>query len=153
MRISQLVFPLFGNGVTKFQPVFVGDVAEAVARALADDVTRSKTYELGGPVVYSFKELLALIATLTERKPLFIPIPFFLLNIMAALTGWLPYAPVTLDQARLLRVDNVVKTGSDAAIVGTLRDLGVQPMALEAILPSYLWTFRRAGQFTEPRGV
>lgn len=153
MRMSPLVFPLFGAGVTKFQPVFVGDVAEAVLHALASAVTRSKTYELGGPVVYSFKELLTLIANLTERKPYFIPIPFFLLDIMAALTGWLPFAPVTLDQARLLHVDNVVKNGSDAAIVGTLRDLDVQPTALEAIVPTYLWTFRRAGQFAVPRGV
>jgi len=153
MRLSQLVFPLFGSGVTKFQPVFVGDVALAVAHALADDRTRGKTYELGGPAVYSFEELLTLIAGVTERKPFFLPIPFFLLDAVAALTGWLPFAPVTLDQARLLRVDNVVKAGADAASVGTLADLGIRPTALEAIVPSYLWVYRRTGQYAEPRGA
>ena len=153
MRLSQLVFPLFGSGVTKFQPVFVGDVALAVAHALADDRTRGKIYELGGPAVYSFEELLTLIAGVTERKPFFLPIPFFLLDAVAALTGWLPFAPVTLDQARLLRVDNVVKAGADAASVGTLADLGIRPTALEAIVPSYLWVYRRTGQYAEPRGA
>lgn len=153
MSMSKLVFPLFGGGKTKFQPVFVGDVAQAVANAIADDRTRGKTYELGGPAVYTFKELLAFIARVTGRKRTFIPIPFFLLDIAAAFTGWLPFAPVTLDQARLLRVDNVVKAGADKAAVGTIADLGVQPTALEAIVPGYLSTYRRAGQFAAPRGA
>ena len=153
MRMSQFIFPLFGGGVTKFQPVFVGDVAQGLANALADDRTCTKTFELGGPVVYSFKELLTFIADVTERKPFLLPIPFFLLNAFAALTGWLPYAPVTLDQARLLRADNIVKAGPDAVKVGTLADLGVRPTALEAIVPSYLWVYRRTGQYAEPRGA
>ena len=151
MRLAKGIFPLFGGGKTRFQPVFVGDVAEAVANALADDRTRGKTYELGGPAVYSFKELLAFVARVTERKRTFIPIPFFLLDIMAAFTGWLPFAPITLDQARLLRTDNVVKSGADRHTVGTIADLGVQPTALEAIVPAYLTAFRGAGQFRTPR--
>ncbi|MCE9521320.1 MAG: complex I NDUFA9 subunit family protein [Alphaproteobacteria bacterium] len=153
MRLSQFVFPLFGNGVTKFQPVFVGDVAAAVEQAIVNDATRGKTFELGGPAVYSFADLLTFIAGVTERKPFFMPIPFFLLDLMAALTGWLPFAPVTLDQARLLRVDNVVKAGADSAKVGTLADLGVQATALEAIVPSYLRAYRRTGQYAQPRGA
>jgi len=153
MRMSKLLFPLFGGGATKFQPVFVGDVADAAVNALADERTKAKTYELGGPAVYTFKELLAFISNVTERKRVFVPIPFFLLDIVAALTGWLPFAPVTLDQARLLRVDNIVKTGPDAASVGTLADLGVQPTSIEAIVPSYLYAFRRTGQYVEPRGA
>lgn len=153
MRMMPLVFPLFGGGKTKFQPVFVGDVAEAVASALNDERTRGRTYELGGPAIYTFRELLAYISKVTERKRAFIPIPFFILDIMAALTGWLPFAPVTLDQARLLRVDNVVKAGADAASVGTLADLKVPPTAVEAVAPSYLYTFRRTGQYAEARGA
>ena len=153
MSLAKVIFPLFGGGKTKFQPVFVGDVAEAVANALTDDRARGKTYELGGPAVYTFKELLAYIARVTERKRTFIPIPFFLLDIAAAFTGWLPFAPITLDQARLLRVDNVVKSGADKATVGTIADLGIQPTALEAIVPAYLTTFRRTGQFTAPHGA
>jgi NADH dehydrogenase len=153
MRAVPLFFPAFGDGRTKFQPVFVGDVADAVVHALADARTRGRTYELGGPAIYSFKELLALIAKETERKRTFVPIPFFLLDIGAALTGWLPFAPVTLDQARLLRVDNVVKAGPDAATVGTIADLGVQPTSVEAIVPTYLYAYRRTGQYAEPRSV
>jgi len=147
MRLSALVFPLFGGGKTKFQPVFAGDVADAVAHVLRDQAARGRTYELGGPGVYSLKEILAYVAEVTERKRAFIPIPFFLLDIIAALTGWVPFAPITLDQARLLRVDNVVKAGRDAATVGTLQDLGVQPTAVEAVVPSYLYAYRRTGQY------
>jgi len=153
MRLSRLVFPLFGGGATKFQPVFVADVADAIAGAIADDATGGRTYELGGPVVYSLHELLAMIAQLTGRKRTFLPIPFFMLDIAAALTGWLPFAPVTLDQARLLRKDNVVRVGPDAASVGTLADLRVQPTAVEAVVPSYLYCYRPAGQYSEPRSV
>ncbi len=151
MRFSRVVFPLFGGGKVKFQPVYVADVADAVANAIGNDRTRGKTFELGGPGVYSLKELLEFIASTTGRKRAFLPIPSFLLEIAAALTGWLPFSPITLDQARLLRKDNVVKSGPDAATVGTLADLGVQPVALEAIVPSYLYTFRPTGQYIEPR--
>ncbi len=153
MRLSRIVFPLFGGGTTKFQPVFVGDVADAVANAAADARTQGRTYELGGPAVYTLKEILELVAKTTERKRMWLPIPFLLLDIGAALTGWLPFAPVTLDQARLLRKDNVVKAGPDAASVGTLIDLGVQPTAVEAVLETYLYPYRPTGQYAEPRGA
>jgi NADH dehydrogenase len=149
MRMSRLAFPLFGGGKTKFQPVFVGDVADAVANAVADERTSGRTYELGGPAVYSFKDLLVYVAKVTERKRAFFPVPFFLLDIAGALFGWLPFAPVTLDQSRLLRKDNVVKAGPDAAKVGTLADLGIEPTALEAVVPSYLHTYRAAGQYAD----
>lgn len=154
MRISRGLFPLFGGGKTKFQPVFVGDVADAVANALEDGATKGRTYELGGPAVYSLEELLRLTADVTERKFMFVPLPFFVLNPIAALTGWLPFAPITYDQAKLLRSDNVVKVGKDAASVGTLSDLGVtQPITLEAVLPSYLYSYRPAGQYTQPHSA
>lgn len=153
IRMSRIAIPLFGGGATKFQPVFVGDVADAVASALADARTSGRTYELGGPSVYTLKEVLDLIAKTIERRRYYIPVPFFLLDLGAALTGWLPFAPVTLDQARLLRVDNVVKAGPDASKVGTLADLGVQPTAPEAVVESYLYTYRAAGQYAEPRNA
>jgi NADH dehydrogenase len=153
MRMAKLAFPLFGGGKTKFQPVFVGDVAEAIANALVDTRTRGRTYELGGPAVYTLKDLLAFIAETTGRKRAFWPFPFFLLDTVAALFGWLPFSPVTLDQARLLRKDNVVKAGPDAASVGTLADLCVQPTSVEAVVPSYLYSYRPTGQYAAPRGA
>ena len=140
---------MFGAGVTRFQPIYVGDVAEIVAQSLASERTRGKTYELGGPAVYSFKQILEMTARETGRKLTMVPLPFFLLNLGAAIGGWLPFAPVTLDQARLLRKDNVVKSGPDAAIVGTLADFSVSPTTVEAIVPSYLYAYRPAGQYVE----
>jgi NADH dehydrogenase len=153
MRIAPGVFPSFGGGRTKFQPVYVGDVASAVSIALTSDTATGKTYELGGPVVYSFKDLLTFIAKTTERSPLFIPIPFWMLSLGAALTGWVPGAPITYDQSKLLRIDNVVKAGPDAKSVGALADLGIEPTGIEAVVPSYLWTYRPNGQYAEARGA
>lgn len=152
MRMTPGAFPLFGGGHTKLQPVYVADVAAAVSSALNNDATAGKTYELGGPAVYSLKDLMQFIAKTTERNPLFIPIPFFLLAIGAGLTGWIPGAPMTYDQVKLLRADNIVKNGRDAKVVGTLADLGVEQTALEAIVPSYLWAYRPSGQYAEARG-
>ncbi len=152
IRMSRIAFPLFGGG-TKFQPVFVGDVADAVAHAITDARTVGRTYELGGPAVYELKGLLGYVAKVIERKRFFFPVPFFALDAAGALFGWLPFAPVTLDQSRLLRQDNVVKNGSDAAKVGTLADLGIQSTALETVVPSYLYTYRAAGQYAESRGA
>ena len=153
MRLAKFAFPLFGGGRTLFQPVYVGDVALAVAGALHADTAAAKTYELGGPVKYSFKDLLAFIARVTERNLPFLPIPFWLLDLGALLTGWLPGAPITYDQAKLLRADNVVKAGRDADAVGTLADFAIAPTAVEAVVPSYLWAYRATGQYAEPRGA
>lgn len=153
MRWSRVIFPAFGGGVTKFQPVYVNDVAEAVAIVLANDRTRGKTFELGGPAVYTFRQLLEMVSTYTARPRRFVTIPFFLLDLAAGLFGWLPFSPITLDQARLLKKDNVVKAGPDAATVGTLADLGITPTAVEAVVPFYLYAYRVAGQYAEPRGA
>ena len=147
-RISPAL-PLIGGGRTRFQPVFVGDVAAAILRALGDPATRGKTYELGGPTVYTFKELLQLILRETGRKRLLVPVPFFLASIKAFFLQLpsliLPIAPLlTVDQVRLLKTDNVVHEGAP-----TLADLGIAPVSVEAIVPSYLWRFRAKGQFQE----
>ncbi len=140
--------PLVGGGHTKFQPLFVGDAAEAVVTCVSDPATRGKTYELGGPTVYSFKELMQVVLRETGRRRLLVPIPFFAASVKAfflqasALVGIAPL--LTMDQVKLLKTDNVVHDG--ALGIG---DLGIAPDSLEAIVPSYLWRFRAKGQFEE----
>lgn len=143
-RISPLL-PLIGGGHTKFQPVFVGDVAAAILKCIQDPATRGKTYELGGPDILSFKELLQFILRVTGRKRLLVPLPFWLATLEALWLQFLPKPLLTPDQVRLLKSDNVVT--ADAL---TLADLGIQPDSIEAVVPSYLWRFRRRGQY-EPR--
>ncbi len=141
--------PLVGGGHTKFQPLFVGDAAAAVLKCVEDVSTRAKTYELGGPTVYSFKELMQVVLAQTCRKRLLVPIPFFAAKIKAfflqgsALLGIEPL--LTMDQVELLKTDNVVHAGAPG-----MSELGIAPTALEAIVPSYLWRFRAKGQFEEP---
>ncbi len=139
--------PLIGGGVTKFQPVFVGDVAIAIRKAVDGAAKAGTVYELGGPEVRSFRELMELmLREICARKPL-VSIPFGLAGLVASLTQWIPGAPLTRDQVEMLKADNVV---SDAAKTEgrTLAGLDLTPTALEVVLPSYLWRFRKAGQFT-----
>jgi NADH dehydrogenase len=134
--------PLIGGGKTRFQPVYVGDVARAAVVALRGDATRGQTYELGGPEVMSFREIMELVLKVTHRKRLLVPLPFPLARIQAALLGLLPKPLLTLDQVRMLETDNVVAPGAPG-----LGDLGISPEAAEAIIESYLWRFRKTGQF------
>jgi NADH dehydrogenase len=138
--------PLIGGGATRFQPVFVGDVATAIANAVDGNVQGSRIYELGGPEVKTFEQLMRYVLATIERKRLLVPVPFFAAKIKAALLQYMPKPPLTPDQVELLRVDNVV---SDAAKAEgrTLQGLGIQPEPFEAIVPSYLWRFRKTGQF------
>ncbi len=143
------VLPLIGGGETRFQPVFVGDVAAAVAIAVADASTAGRTYELGGPAVYSFKALMQLMLREIDRKRILLPIPFPAARVIGALaevpSALLPIPPLlTADQVELLRSDNVVTAGA----LG-LADLGIEPTAVEAIIPSYLFRFRKGGQYAE----
>ena len=123
------VLPLFGSGETKLQPVYVGDVAEAVARALATPAAEGKVYELGGPRVYTYKALVQLVLTQIGRKRLLLPFPYFAWEVLAAL----PNCPVSRDQVKLMTKDNVV-----SAQALTLVALGIEPTPVEAILPTYL---------------
>ncbi len=135
--------PLVGGGRTKFQPVFAGDVAAAVLKAVADPtLTRGRTYELGGPSVYTFKELMEFILKQTARKRRLIGVPFWLASLEASWLQFLPNPPLTPDQVRLLKQDNVMSQGAL-----TLSDLGIQPDSVEAIVPDYLWRFRPKGQY------
>ena len=135
------------RGVAKFQPVYVGDVAEAVVAVLADrDVHGGKTYELGGPEVISMAALNRWIAKATGRKRAFVAMPDAVAGAMASLTGWLPGAPMTRDQWLMLQSDNVV-TGADG-----LKALGIAPTPLEAVADGWLVRYRRHGRFAEAKG-
>jgi uncharacterized protein YbjT (DUF2867 family) len=132
-RISPVFFPLFGDGSTRLQPVFVGDVAEAVVKAVGSPATREKVYELGGPRVYRYRELVELVLVHLKRRRVLVPVPFFVWEIQATLLGLLPNPPLTRDQVILMRRDNIV---SDTAL--TFADLGITPRTVEAELPSIL---------------
>ena len=146
MARMSLALPLIGGGETKFQPVFVGDVAEAVARAVEGEAEAGATYELGGPQVKTFRECMKLMLEITARKRLLVSLPFGLARALARIVQILPKAPLTVDQVRMLEVDNVVS--QQAIDAGhTLEGLGISPVTLAAILPTYLWRFRVHGQF------
>ena len=139
------VLPLIGGGSTRFEPVYVGDVAEAIAKCLVDPACAGKTYELGGPRVYTFKELLQLLLREIRRRRLLVPWPFALAAAQARFLELLPVPPLTRDQVRMLRRDNVVSEGAL-----TLADLGIAPTAAEVILPTYLDRYRPGGRFNQP---
>ena len=140
------VLPLIGGGATRFQPVFVGDVAEAVAKAVDGAAKAGAVYELGGPEVFTFKELLQITLATIGRSRVLMPMPFALAKLEAGVLQFLPKPPLTPDQVELLRHDNVV---SDAAAHDgrTLEGLGIHGRSVQAIIPSYLWRFRKSGQF------
>ena len=136
--------PLIGGGRTKFQPLFVGNAAEAVLKCVQDRSTHGKTYELGGPNIYTFKEILQIVLRETGRSRPLISIPFWLASLKAMILQFLPGALLTPDQVRFLKTDNIVSPGAR-----TFKDLGIVPQSVEAILPSYLYRFRPKGQFDE----
>ena len=138
--------PLIGGGETKFQPVYVGDIAEAIARALEGAAKPGATYELGGPEVKSFKALLEYILAITGRSRALVPLPFPIARLQASVMELLPSPMLTVDQVRMLETDNVV--GPEAlAAKRTLAGLGVTPTTIEAVVPGYLYRFRKHGQF------
>ncbi len=135
--------PLYGGGRTRFQPVYVGDVAEAIVRILDDPETRGRTYELGGPREYTFKELMELLLAEIGRRRVLLPLPFFVADMQAFFLERLPKPPLTRDQVNLLQRDNVV---AESALA--LADLGITATGVEAILPTYMVRFRRRGQWS-----
>ena len=141
--------PLIGGGKTRFQPVFVGDVAKAVIAALTGKAQAGAMYELGGPEILSMREVMERVLTYTMRKRMLVPLPFPLAKLQGAILQLLPNPPLTLDQVRLLEKDNVV---SEAAKRDrrTLEGLGiVDPVAVEAVVPDYLEQYRPKGQFSD----
>ncbi|MCI5044648.1 MAG: complex I NDUFA9 subunit family protein [Aquisalinus sp.] len=144
--------PLIGGGKTRFQPVYVDDVADSVCAALEDKNTDGRLYELGGPGVYNFKELMQYMLKVIGRRRLLLPLPFPVatgIGNIGGLVGRLPFVspPLTADQVELLKADNVVGLSNEDDI-GTIEDLGITPQTLESILPGYLVRFRKYGQFS-----
>ena len=140
------VLPLVGGGETRFQPVYVGDVADAIAAAARGDAMPGAVYELGGPDVQTFRELMEFLLEVIGRKRLLVPIPFAIADMKAAFLQLLPNPLLTRDQVQLLRTDNIV---SEAAKRDgrTLESFGISAHSMAVITPTYLWRFRRAGQF------
>jgi len=144
--------PLIGGGHTRFQPVYVGDLAEAIAQAAASDLHVGKTYELGGPAVYSFRDLLEFILLETGRKRFLANLPFPLAELLGALGDIVAPVlapPITSDQVNSLKVDNV----PSGALPG-LEAFDITPQSVEAIVPTYLYRFRKGGQYAPtPEGA
>ncbi|MCM2343205.1 MAG: complex I NDUFA9 subunit family protein [Alphaproteobacteria bacterium] len=152
-RLAQIfpLLPLIGGGKTKFQPVYVGDVAQAVLVAALRPVAggfdpRGQIYELGGPEVVTFRQIYELLAKYTGHKRILVPLPFSVAKIDAFFLSLLPRPLLTPDQVESLKTDNVVGSGNL-----TLSDLGISPTGMSLILPSYLETYRAGGRFADKK--
>ncbi|NKC50812.1 complex I NDUFA9 subunit family protein [Ochrobactrum cytisi] len=147
-RFSPFLPAIGGGGETKLQPVYVGDVAEAVARAVDGKLVPGGVYELGGPDVQPFKNWMKDMLGVIARKRLIISMPRWVARLQASILGLLPNPMLTNDQVTLLKFDNVV---SEKAIKEgrTLEGMGITPEGVDAVLPSYLWRYRVAGQYTK----
>lgn len=144
--------PLIGGGTTMLQPVYVGDVAEAIANALDRKAKAGATYELGGPEAVSLKRVIEYILKETGRTRLPLNIPFWAARLQASVLQLLPKPLLTVDQVNLLEQDNVVSAAAKAE-GRTLEGLGITPTAYESIVPSYLYRFREHGQFEKPKSA
>lgn len=144
--------PLIGGGETRFQPVFVGDVAAAVAKVLNDPDAAGRTYELGGPGLYSFKDILGFITREIGKPRVLLPLPWFvskLIGQVGDLQAMILPPLLTSDHVELLRSDNVVSEGAAG-----FAELGIAPQTVEAIVPAYLYRYRRGGQYAAtPEGA
>lgn len=139
------VLPLIGGGETKLQPVYVQDLAEGIARII-ESGDGGKVYEFGGPEVHTFRALMEETLRATYRKRLLLPLPAPLATLVSYVTQFIPNPPLTPDQVRMLGTDNVVSEAAQAE-GRTLEGLGVSLTALELVLPTYLYRFRKSGQF------
>jgi uncharacterized protein YbjT (DUF2867 family) len=129
--------PLIGGGETRFQPVYVGDVADAIVAGLERPETAGQTYEAGGPQVYSFAELMRYMLDVLDRRRLLVPLSFGMAELQARFLELLPVPPLTRDQVELLKTDNVVAEGAKG-----LADLAIAPTPIELIVPEYLMRYR-----------
>lgn len=140
------VLPLFGGGATRMQPVYIGDVITAMMAMLATDSAKGRIYELAGPRAVTLRELFEITLAQTGHARPLVPVPFAFASIQAAVLGLLPKPPLTLDQVRLLKVDNV-----PGGVLPGLADLGIEPTPMEAVLPQYLDRFRIGGRFAKKK--
>lgn len=131
------LLPLIGGGKTRFQPLFVADAARAVVAAMETPDSSGKTYELGGPRVYSFREMLEYILRITHRSPFLLPLPFGVATLIGAVGEWMPTPFLTRDQVKMLQYDNVVDKEAR-----TLAELGITATPVEMVVPEYLARYR-----------
>tara|TARA_B100000029_G_scaffold188852_1_gene186559 strand:- start:1569 stop:2519 length:951 start_codon:yes stop_codon:yes gene_type:complete len=136
------ILPLIGGGKTKFAPIYVGDVAEAIVRALELNNLEPKIYELGGPENYTFKELMEIILNEIKKKRYLISVPFGVAKLQSYFLQMLPNPILTPDQVEILKFNNIV-SGEHP----TLKDLGIRGKTIESVLPEYIYRFRTGGQF------
>ena len=134
--------PLVGGGKTKFSPIYVGDVAKAIVKALELNNSEPKTYELGGPENYSFKELMEILLTEIKKKRFLVPIPYGFAKFQSYFLQMMPNPLLTPDQVELLKHNNIVSGDHP-----TLKDLGINGTTIQSILPKYIYRFRTGGQF------
>ena len=130
------IYPMFGRGLTRLQPAYVEDVAEAITRALQRTEKHPITFECGGPRVYSYEELLKAVAREASLKPKLIPIPFAAWHVLAWFAEMLPSPPITRNQVELMQIDNVPSPEMPG-----FGELGISPMSIEEILPELLWDY------------
>jgi uncharacterized protein YbjT (DUF2867 family) len=142
------VLPLVGGGNTAFQPIYVTDVAEAVAKSVEGKVARGRIYEIGGPDVLTFKNCLEILLKTIDRKPTLLPIPFGIASLIGSIASMVPFIapPLTVDQVTLLKSDNIVSAKAQAE-GRTLQAFGIEPTSVEAVLPSYVVRYRPQGQY------
>ncbi|CAN7294779.1 complex I NDUFA9 subunit family protein [Rhizobium sp. LjRoot98] len=143
------VLPLVGGGETAFQPVYVTDVAEAVAKSVEGKVAKGRIYEIGGPEVLTFKNCLEILMKTIDRKRTLLPIPFGIASLIGSVASMVPFIapPLTVDQVTLLKSDNVVSSNAQAE-GRTLQAFGIAPTSVEAVLPSYVVRYRPQGQYS-----
>ena len=142
MAMFAPALPVIGGGTNLMQPVYVGDVADAVLAVLTQEEAKGQIYQLGGPQIYSFADLMRFTLACVGRRRLLVPVPFSVVSLPAAIFGLLPNPPLTLDQLKLLKVDNVCQKSA----LG-LNELGINPTAIESVVPDYLMQFRPGGRF------
>lgn len=149
MARSMPFLPLVGGGQTRFQPVYVEDVAEAIARAVEGSLAAGTTYELGGPEVLTFRDCMELMLEVTGRQKTLVSLPFGIASLLGSVASLIPFVtpPITPDQVTLLKTDNVVSAKAEAE-GRTLKGMGISPSIPSAVLPSYLVQYRPEGQFT-----
>ena len=134
--------PLIGRGLTYFQPIYVGDVAKSIMAVLEKEKINNNIYELGGPQTFTFKELMEILLKQIKKKRFLVPIPFSFAKFQAKILQLLPKPLLTTDQVEMLKYDNIVTNKYP-----TLKDLKINPKTIESVLPSYIWRFRKGGQF------
>lgn len=141
--------PLIGGGNTKFQPVYVTDVAEVVARSVDGKLSAGTIYELGGPDVLTFRECLEIMLQTIDRKRSLVSVPFGIASLMGRVASMIPFItpPITPDQVVLLKSDNIVSAKAESE-GRTLGGIGITPTMLESILSTYLVRYRPQGQYT-----